>query len=246
MGADKALFAPMPLRAMAADLSGLQLRALLCVAAHDRMSLIVGKGQGCRASNERMSQMLNCSYARICSTLSELVELEYLQREKSGRHTVYRVLYSDLDRLLFGNLLGRAKVALSASSQRPIGCRVDARTSENPPKTASQYIPLNGGIDLEESREESSVETARFAARLSKRILSRASVGAELATIERDLKANKPLNRIELVDWIGNDLLSHPYDETIRGWATRLADDLIETMTPDEHATWLASAGASQ
>lgn len=67
---------------------------------------------------------------------------------------------------------------------------------------------------------------------------SRENVGAELATIERDLKAGKDLNRIELVEWIGNDLLSHQYDQTIRSWATRLADNLIETMTETEHATW--------
>ena len=241
MAGEQQLFAPLPLRAMAADLSGLQLRVLACVAAHDRMSLPKKKGQGCRASNERMSQLVNCSYARICSTLSELVELDFLQREKAGRWTVYRVIYSDLDRLLFSNVLGRAKSALSASHQAPIGCQADQKTGENPAKTHSQYIPLNGEIDLEESREKSSLETARLSARgLSKRKQSRANVGADLAMIERDLKAGNPLNRIELVEWIGNDLLSHSYDETIRNWATRLADDLIESMSPTEHAQWCA------
>lgn len=125
---------------MGADLSGLQLRVLACVAAHDRMSLLKEKGQGCRASNERMSQLVNCSYARICSTLSELVDLAYLRREKFGRHTVYRVIYSDGDRLLFSNVLGRAKGSLSASRLGSIGCQGERRNGKNPPKTGSQYI----------------------------------------------------------------------------------------------------------
>lgn len=99
----KQLFAPVPLRAMAMDVSGLEMRILTCVAAHDRMSLVVGKGQGCSASNQRMQQMIGCSYAALCKSLSVLVDAGLLRRELRGRRTIYRVLYTADDMLLFSN-----------------------------------------------------------------------------------------------------------------------------------------------
>jgi len=179
---DKQLFAPAPLRAIALDLSGLQLRVLLCVAAHDRLSLPTGKGQGCRASNDRMRQMVGCHYSRLCSTLSQLVSLGLLQREKLGRHSVYRVVYTNEDRLLFSNRsppaaksaeIGQVSDQKCDSSDR-IGfqtasealttcCHGLLDSGEFPPNTAQQYIPLNGGIHSEESGEYNSSEEARLA-----------------------------------------------------------------------------------
>ena len=98
----KQLFAPIPLRAMKADLSGLRFRVLSCVAAHDRMSRATGKGRGCDASNKRMADAVGCGFARLCATLSELVDKDFLSRERLGRQTIYRVIYSDDDTFYFG------------------------------------------------------------------------------------------------------------------------------------------------
>lgn len=153
MAGEKSLFAPVPLRAMTADLSGLQLRVLICVAAHDRMSLAKGKGQGCRASNARMTSMVGCSYGKLCTSLSQLVTAGMLQREPLGRHTVYRVIYSDADKCLFGNTTPRATCDQTDIPDDATCDRQFPETPGNAPENPSQYIPLNGGIDLEESRE---------------------------------------------------------------------------------------------
>lgn len=187
MSGDKQLFAPVPLRAMAMDLSGLQLRVLICVAAHDRLSLVKGKGQGCRASNKRMSAMVGCHFSRLCSALSQLVDLDLLAREKpygDKRMTVYRVIYTDEDRLLFGNVSpaevkepengtiaeGETHEAgeigcQTASDPAEIGCRDFPDFPGFPPEPHSQYIPLNGGRDSVETGEYNSSEEARFTAR---------------------------------------------------------------------------------
>ena len=200
MASDKTLFAPVPLRAMANDLSGLQLRTLVCVSAHDRLSLVKGKGQGCRASNVRMAEMVGCSFARLCSTLTELTDAGYLQKEKLGRHTVYRVIYTDDDRLLFGNVSGSRARSDRLPSRGVTGCQHSSETDANLPETASQYISLNEGIDLEESREESSVETARFAARDAQQDDAEPNIGAYLARFERAFKAYS-LNSAQMQEW---------------------------------------------
>lgn len=185
-GNPKRLFAAIPLRAMATDLSGLHLRILVCVAIHDRMSLVTGKGQGCRASNRRMAEMVGCNYNNLCLALMELVALGFLVREERprigrlGRETVYQVVYSDADRALF-DLASKSRPTRRKASKfgpdqlakrlvddaeptRPIGQNQLAQgipeTGENPPKPDEQYIPLNGeGIN--------SVETESAGGRLS-------------------------------------------------------------------------------
>jgi len=222
--AGKPLFAPVPLRAMCADMSGLQLRVLVCVAAHDRLSLITGKGQGCRASNDRMSKMIGCSFARLCSTLSQLVDRGLLKREKLGKHTVYRVLYTDADELLFGNLSERATGCRVGSKERAMGCHDFSETRRKPRKTASQYIPLNGGIDSDESGEEISSEDAHLAMRGLGGEVQSPNYGAELARFERALnEAPGDLSLSAWSPWLER-LIEHSDDPTITSWASRLLD----------------------
>ena len=147
------LFAPVPLRAMAVELSGLQMRVLTCVAAHDRMSLAKGKGQGCRASNDRMREMIGCSYGKLCASLNELVTEGLLQREKVGRHTIYRVIYNDDDVCLFGHTKGPAKGDHAVQSPEPTCDHRSSESRRNADENTPQYIPLNGGIDFVETKE---------------------------------------------------------------------------------------------
>jgi len=201
--ADKQLFAPMPLRAMATDMSGLQLRVLMCVAAHDRMSLVTGKGQGCRASNERMKVMVGCNYARMCSTLSELVDQGLLQREKLGRHTVYRVIYSDDDRLLFGNTSDAQHVAERQSEQREYVAGLSAETAEISQKRPDNIFPERGGINSVETGEDSSSEDARLSSRDAQRwpaFRDGEPVNETLAKFERRFKLD-PESFSNLGEW---------------------------------------------
>jgi hypothetical protein len=261
MSADKRLFAPVPLRAMAFELSGLQMRVLACVAAHDRMSLATGKGQGCRASNDRMSVMVDCSFARICSTLSELVELGFLEREKLGRHTVYRVVYNDDDTLLFSNLSRPSIGCRTGSNDGSIGCRPRSSGGGKLPETPSQYIPLNGGIDSVETGEDNSSEEARFAARIipvpdlrarnSRRKAgvpkgsATATLAKSLAVLERSITAGDPINRLAEYRWIGDTAFVGDHPDHIRQWAMRLADKLVESMNPAELTSWQAEYGVA-
>lgn len=252
MAGDKHLFAPVPLRAMAQELSGLQLRVLICVAAHDRMSLVTGKGQGCRASNERMKAMVGCNFSRLCSTLTQLVELGLLEKEKLGRHTVYRVIYADDDRLLFGNVSRRSIGCQAANRDAPIGCRGFSENGEFRPENHSQYIPLNGGRDSVETGEENSSEDARFAARRSRRSpnhktsginprpkagLSRAELadnpGGQMARLERALSIGAVVDRLAWYSYLEG--VMDDDNPSNSGRATRLADRLVEGMDDADH-----------
>lgn len=192
----KKFFAPVPLRSMADDLSGLLLRILICVAAHDRMSLLRQSGNGCTAANARMAALVGCNYSRLCAGLSELVERGYLAREQAGRVTVYRVVYNDDDQLLFGNVSAPGKGCRTASASREIGCRDLPENGRNLPKTDSQYIPLNGGIDSAEAGEINSTEVAHLSAREAQQERSGANLGGDLAKLERDFRSG----RIEVPD----------------------------------------------
>lgn len=226
---------------MADNLSGLDMRVMLCVASHDRLSLVKGKGQGCRASNERMSQMVGCSYARLCTTLTNLTASGYLRQEKLGRNTVYRVIYTDDDRLLFGKVSGRSKGCLPAAETGVTDYQHSQRTGANLPETASQYIPLNGGRYSVETGEENSVETAHLAPRWLGKRANCINVGGQLARLERALTVGQEID--DPVDWYRwLETVCETDNPANRGRAFRLGEWLLETMCPDEFNRALARA----
>lgn len=209
MAGEKQLFAPVPLRAMAAGLSGLQYAVLINVAAHDRLSLPTGKGQGCRASNERMREMIGCSYGKLCAALTDLCELGYLQRETLGRHTIYRVIYTEEDRCLFGHTTGKTTCDQTVQKSTVTCDQHTSDNARNQPESGSQYISLNEGRDFVETREDNSSEEAHLAARIaqqSKNASKKArSIAAEVALFERRFREdwtqfNGNLNK--WVDWL--------------------------------------------
>lgn len=220
----KQLFAPIPLRAMASELSGLQLRVLTCVASHDRLSLINGKGQGCRASNNRMGAMVGCSFARLCTALTKLVELGFLAREKMGRHTVYRVIYNEDDMLLFGNVSAAMKSYRSANVHHATGCRSNNQSGQNLPKSAAEYISLNEEKNSEESGEDSSSEEARFAARRLAKTGFGDNPGGQMARLERAVSVGEV---IECAEWFDH-LMDYSLDDDpkVSRRAARLLDEL--------------------
>jgi hypothetical protein len=234
---EKQLFGPLPLRAMAEDLSGLELRVMLCVACHDRMSLVTGKGQGCRASNERMRGMVGCSYGRLCTTLTKLTAGGYLRQEKLGRHTIYRVIYTDADRLLFGNLSRQSIGCRSVAETTVTGCQHTSEIGEIPPQTASQYIPLNGVRDSVETGKDNSSEDAHLAVRGLGKIEFEDNLGGQLARLERSLKAAEAVDCIAWSEWLTH-IIENFDDNGLRSQAERLADLVVEAMSAEEYAQW--------
>lgn len=244
--ADKQLFAPMPLRAMRADLSGLNLRILIAVAAHDRMSLASGKGQGCRASNDRLSTLIGCSYARLCSGLSDLAAAGFIHRSKLGRHTVYQVIYTEEDRLLFGNSTPRSKGCRSGSDAAPIGCHDFPADGSFLPETPQQYIPLNGRKTFGETGEYNSSEEARRADALLSEddvstgerppIIWRGTTAAALAKVDRELKAGSLIDPLGWWHWFAEHGCTGDPQEA--GWVMRVTEQLVEAMPSDDYAEW--------
>jgi hypothetical protein len=150
--------------------------------------------------------------------------MEFLTREKSGRHTLYRVIYNDADKFLFGNPPGAMSGSRTAIKGEPKDCRQDERTSRKPEKTASQYIPLNGGINLEESSEENSSEEARLPARRLGKTRFSENPGGQMARLERSMSVGEIIGAEDWFDQI-MDYLSDD-SPNIRGQAIRLLNQI--------------------
>lgn len=76
------------------ELTGQDWRVLLWVSLHDGRSLVRGNGAGCFVANERLARRVQCEISSLSRSLTKLVKLSYLQREKSGKNTTYRVIFS--------------------------------------------------------------------------------------------------------------------------------------------------------
>lgn len=225
---------------MAVELSGLQMRVLTCVAAHDRMSLAKGKGQGCRASNDRMREMIGCSYGKLCASLNELVTVGLLQREKVGRHTIYRVIYNDDDVCLFGHTKGPTKGDRTVQSPDATCDHDYSESRRKADENTPQYIPLNGGRDFVETKEINSENRRDFAvaqrpagiicqlpsnindlpmgARVSK-------VEAAFDALDRNPSAIPDAERTKITTWLLNCWDNYP-DEPFGQQAMRLLEEM--------------------
>lgn len=91
----KPMFAPSPARAIgAANLSSVDLRVLMAVAAHDRLG---ANGIGCFASHTRLAQLVGCHIKSLSRSLAILVEARFISASRIGRQPVYKVIYNDFD-----------------------------------------------------------------------------------------------------------------------------------------------------
>jgi hypothetical protein len=93
----KPIFAAVPLRALADQgLSGLDLRTLMAVAAHDRLGV---NGRGCYAGQVRIARMVRSDKTRVSKSLTRLISRGYisLDRQSEKRRQNLRVLYTDAD-----------------------------------------------------------------------------------------------------------------------------------------------------
>lgn len=98
--ADRPNFAPIPLRAMSdEELSSLDIRVLMVIAAHDRM----GKNSiGCYASHTRLAAIVRCHLKSLSRSLRTLAEKGYISGELhplNRKTRIYKVLYTEADGL---------------------------------------------------------------------------------------------------------------------------------------------------
>lgn len=193
MAKAKLYSSPLPLRAISDQrLSGLDLRTLACVAAHDRMSLARGDGQGCWASHETLSRRIGCNYINLGKSIKKLGDLGYLVREKptfgDRRGHVYRIpaeLYSHAESLSFGKPSPVPEAPEKAPEPAPddtvngpvvgdltndpaeIVCHGVAENLSETATSLEQYISLSDGRYSAEAEEGYSSEEARLKSRHS-------------------------------------------------------------------------------
>lgn len=207
--------AMIPARAMVdTRLTGTSLRLVSVYAFHDRMSLTLGKGDGCTASNKRIISILGCDYTTLIKLRSQLIEWGYIRlepRRGGKRLEVVRVIPDHLafpecwpfDQSFIGfkaletwgvspDKVGEiaklwfAKVGGAANMPLENVGDANFETPENPPKTDNQYIPLSGEIY---SSEEGEYNAPNARDEVSQKIHS-AEAGLPRASLRRYLPDN--------------------------------------------------------
>jgi hypothetical protein len=230
----KPQFAAVPNRALwDRRLTDRDVRNLAVVASHDRLSSATGKGQGAWASHARMSTLAGTEYSRFSVSINRLLALGYLERQPLAtdkRKFTYRVLYNEDDRLPDGKLMPDKIVCSVVNNDGEIVCSDDQLNACEKTEAAAQYISLSEEINSAEAGKINSPEGARFAARGLGKIEFGENVGAQLAVLERALKAGEAINVVAWYEYVGK-AWDH---EEHRGRATRLADELMALMSEEE------------
>ena len=255
MAKGKPPFAPAPARAMRPltywnkererheELTALDLRVLMCIGWHDRLSTSKGS-PGCYASNELMAAEVGCTMQSLSRSISHLIDAGLISRDRNGvpgkRHlTVYRVIYDPADVALLELFNQRDK--RSPASDDKSFTRDDAgepetvtrgreKSAANSTGSLSQETSLREGIDSSEDEEKNSSEDARFAARRASRLEFADNVGGQLSRFERDWRARPNAYEVcKLEQW---STFCEQVQETYElgdpeyGQAQRLADEI--------------------
>lgn len=238
---DKPFFAPVPIAAISdRRLTETDLRTLMCVCWHDRMSASPtskGNGQGGWASNRTMALRAGCDHTSLSSSITRLAKLGYITREQhhfDKRKHVYRVIYETVDRFSPRKAPGLPadQASTPAASAPPaadhfpnenasaeIVSGVLEESQQSQDDVAGKYIPLSG--------ERYSVETEEIN---SSQEAQNENDAVHLARIERALKAGlKTFSTAAWLTWLNSVVESEP-ENNIRSWAIRLADELYDTL----------------
>lgn len=253
MAEGKPQFAAVPVWALSDDrLTDRDFRILAVVASHDRMSSVRGKGQGAWASHRTMAAQVGggADYTRFSSSMTKLVELGYLRRERlegDARKHTYRVLYTRPDSLPQRKPSDEQTVCSSANYLPPdslptgqetgeIVCRDPQLSDGDRNESAAQYISLSdanrGFSEAPYSAEADEIDSAEAAPLRFEHDLTD---DANLARIERALKRGSPIR--SAVTWyiflIG--LLDRKGQaQKVVARASRLAEDLTGLMSDAE------------
>lgn len=234
-GGRKRIFSTVPARIFGDPRpSALDFRVLACVSMHDGMSLTKGTGRGCYATFATLTAEIGCDPGNLSRSLKRLVEWDYLfeERQIDRRRKTYRVIFGPVESCSNGQ---QSNVVEAADEPDEIVVLPESGNGRNPPLDEQHYSSLKG-LDLSEEKLDSS-EAARFAARGSSgKVALEDNPGAQLAILERALKAGEKINTVEWYRYVGSiwEMDEH------RGRATRLAEELADMMT---EAEW-ESAGA--
>jgi hypothetical protein len=253
---DKAYSAPLPLRAIGdPNLAGLDLRVLSCIAAHDHMSLKLGKGQGCHASHETLAAKIGCNYINLGKSIRKLEDLGYLDCSRQpgrGKFHTYRIpasLYDHQESLSFHQPSADAraqavpeKVGQTTNDSPEKVCHGVEENQAETDTSSEQYISLSDERYSVETGERYSSEEARFAARGLSRLEFNDNVGGQLAKLERDLKAGQKVDCLGWTDRLFSLIEDEP-DNELRNWAARLNELVIEAMDDEEYRTWSGDHG---
>lgn len=240
---DKPFSAPFPLRAIGDKrLSGLDLRTLGAIAAHDRMSDWRGKGRGCDASHKTLAAKIGTDETNLSKSIGKLVSLDYVvaSRPSGDKRThVYRVparLYDHAESLSFHQPSVSKELGQTTNYPEPkvVGDFTNdivemvgeglSESGENPPNSPRNIFRING--------EKYSSEEARPETRSLSRIEFDDNDGAQMASFERQWKASpESFTRSELERWserFEEIQEFHAPGSTENGWARRLASEIAD------------------
>ncbi len=94
----KPMFAPVPARAIGDErLSTLDLRVMMAIASHDRMSR---NGVGCTAGHGRLAALVNCHLKSLSRSIRQLAECGYVigkANPLNPKSRAYCIVYTDFD-----------------------------------------------------------------------------------------------------------------------------------------------------
>lgn len=199
-----------------ASMTGPHFRVLAAVLFHDRFSLPKEKGKGCNAKNVTIAEETDLSYAVVCRCLSDLVTWGYLTRERTGRETIYRGVYTDRkaikdcpiqkrrkgDNIVTNSAADQTENAAaigddSVIRQAEIGDTFDnfgAASVSDEKEIQAQYITLRGEIDSPKEGKEipskGRAAPARGLAEWKDEFDRLPNDGARVASIERIWRRN--------------------------------------------------------
>ena len=224
---------------------------LACIAAHDHMSLKLGKGQGCHASHETLAAKIGCNYINLGKSIRKLEELCYLDCSRQpgrGKIHTYRIpasLYDHQESLSFHQPSAAArakavpeKVGQTTNDRAKKVCHGVKENQAETDTSPEQYISLSDETYPVETDEIYSSEDARFAARVLPKLEFSDNVGAQLAKLERALKAGEQIDCLAKYAW-----LETVEDDEHTHWALRLSENLVDAMNDDEYRQWGAEHG---
>ena len=187
----KQIFAPIPCRALCDPrLSRSQLLMLGIIAAHDRFS---ANGRGCDVSRKKLSELAGINIATFSSAIRNLEAFGYIivePHQADGRRRVYRVIYTNDDKVLFNQERNQ-----KALDQSPGDNRLGRQQTTNqnrlgrPGKSETPEIIENSPPNIFPERENICPERentfARMRASLARDGYSHRSTASHCCEIER-------------------------------------------------------------
>lgn len=233
------------------ELTFLDVRVLIKICAHDRMS-IAKSGQGCLVSSKNIALALGVHQTSVSTAISRLKERGYIREEKRAedkRGRTYRVLYTEADELAVRN------EGNSPKSSLPSGETIEAKSFLENGKVVSLDFENDDNFQIdanyqykEEEHSEKSGKNSEKSARLKRGINfeSKAETAECLRRLEIDLVSSSmgwPDDHLDAVEeWL---LETYEYycnvDNSIAQWANRLHDQICIIIEERENPFPLAA-----